>query len=144
MAQGYCLLASIPQPFILVRGGSDTASVVLGAPAIVVWSDGSSDTYAAPLPISPAASYGGTTFDSTALLWNIVAVKGVGIKLVKQKDAATWDTVLGGTPTWAVLAEVEGAVLRRVPQPPAARTPGTAAGDTEYWSGTAWVILPIP
>jgi hypothetical protein len=121
MPQGFCTLTTVPEPFTLSGGGTTTARVTLIAPVTVIWATGSPDTWkpAPSFTILPAASYGVVGLDTTVLVWNLVAVQGhTAPVLVHEADYLTpgWDTVLGGTPTWAVLRRIEGVSLSPVPQ----------------------------
>ena len=103
MAQFYATVRSVPQPFA-VHGLSSTTTVLQTIAVItVIWQDASTDPWPIGTPVLPAATYGGTTVDTTLLAWLIVAVKGIGLRLVKEKDASTMDATLGGSPQWAIL-----------------------------------------
>lgn len=106
MGQGFAIIAQgPPQPFVVHSLNTPASDAELIDDVTVVWDDGHSDPFPAG-PIPPATSYASLTFDTTLFAWLIVAVKSSGFVLVKEKDQATIDTMIGGTPTRAVMARI--------------------------------------
>ena len=116
MAQSFCVLRAMPRPFTLYMGGSPTTSVEVSSQVLVVWADATIDTWAATNPVLATNAYGGNLFDTTALAWLLVALKGVAAPAVlKEMDFGTIDTVLAGA-TWGLLARIETVSMYRVAQ----------------------------
>lgn len=119
MPIGYCTLRCIPEPFSFQALNTPTTSGAVEDPVIVIWDDGATDAWASaqPAAILPATSYGTATFDTTLFAWLLVAVKGTSAPVViKEMDQATIDTVIGGTPTRAVIRRIADGMHYSIPQ----------------------------
>lgn len=120
--QGFLTLRSVAKPFSVHQGGSTASTVTVDSLSTPVWSDGTVDApYAATKPLGAISLYGGSTIDTSAFIWLLLALKGITQPvLLKEADFATVDTVLTSAgysgATWGLLARIDGASIEKVPQ----------------------------
>lgn len=115
MPQGYASLVAPVEIFALTNGGTDHAAVqVVGSGRLTWQPDGTVETPGPGLDIVSAYD-GAATFDTTALVWLVVALEGNGAMLVQEVDyPQNMDTVLDSA-TWFVLRRIEGDTLMPIP-----------------------------
>lgn len=109
MSQGFAVLTCPVEIFALSQGATTKSVVHLAGSGSLIWQPGGTvDTLTPPTAITTAYS-AAKDFDTLTLVWLLVAKQGAGLVVVQETDYPTnMDTVLGGTPTWAVLRRIEG------------------------------------
>lgn len=122
MPQSFCAYSSVPDPYEVLLGASGQIVVHLLADDHLTWQDGTTQTVSAVggtgLGTLATSAYGGFSVDNQADVYYVLMLKNQPIPtLVKEKDIATADSVLGGTPTWAKRLRIEGGILYPCPQP---------------------------
>jgi hypothetical protein len=100
----------------LSDGASTTSQVQVMAPGTLIWSDASTDAITPGVTkILSAYSGASPTFDTTTLVWLVMAIKGKTPLLMHEADfPANVETVLASA-TWALLGRIEGAELSAYP-----------------------------
>lgn len=119
MPQLFCAFTSVPDPVTVHRGDSPSAYVTVKAPVHRQWSDSTIEDYTPGSEgITATSAYGGATFDNTADIYYLIAIKGSGIPvLLKEKDIDAADSVLGGSPSWAKWRRISNGLDMPCPQP---------------------------
>lgn len=116
MPQTFVAASSTPDPYAVLLAAAGQISVFVQADVLLTWADATHGTI--PATILATSAYGGTSVDGVTDVYYLLGIKSSPTPvLLKEKDIATADTVIGGSPSWGKLARIENGEIMPCPQP---------------------------